>query len=181
MPKITLYIATSLDGYIARADGGIDWLSMVEAPGEDYGYADFYASVDAIALGSKTYELALSFGEWPYPGKPTFVFTQRNLPCDRDDVILVTDSVETVLARLNTQGIQHLWLVGGGALVNSFLQQALIDDYIISTIPIILGAGIPLFPPPSPQIKLQLVSAQQYPSGLLQAHYRSATKDLSFD
>lgn len=181
MPKVTLYIAASLDGYIAQSDGNIDWLEMVEVPGEDYGYANFYASVDAIALGSKTYELALSFEPWPYSGKPTFVFTQRALPCDRDDVILVTDSVETVLARLDTQGLQHLWLVGGGALVNSFLQQDLIDDYIISTIPIILGAGIPLFPSPSPQMKLQLVSAQQYPSGLLQAHYRSAAKDSSFD
>ncbi len=181
MPKVTLYIATSLDGYIARSDGGIDWLSMVEAPGEDYGYADFYASVDAIALGSKTYELALSFEEWPYSSKPAFVFTQRSLPCDRDDVILVTNPVETVLADLDTQGFQHLWLVGGGALVNSFLQQDLIDEYIISTIPVILGGGIPLFPPPSPQVKLQTVSAKQYPSGLLQSHYRSATRDSSFD
>lgn len=180
MPKTTLYIATSLDGYIARADGGIDWLSMVEAPGEDYGYADFYASVDAIALGSKTYELALSFDQWPYSGKPTFVFTQRSLPCDRDDVILVTDPVETVLAKLDAQKFRHLWLLGGGALVSSFLQQDLIDDYIISTIPVILGEGIPLFPPPSPQVKLQLVSAKQYSSGLLQSHYRSTGRASSF-
>ena len=180
MPKVTLYIAASLDGYIARSDGGIDWLAMVEVPGEDYGYENFYSSVDAIALGSKTYELALSFEEWPYSGKSTFVFTQRALPCDRDDVALVIDPVETLLARLDTQGFQHLWLVGGGTLVNSFLQQDLIGDYIISTIPIILGEGIPLFPPPSPQVKLQLVSAKQYPSGLLQSHYRSAAKASSF-
>lgn len=180
MPKVTLYIATSLDGYIARSDGGIDWLSMVEAPGEDYGYASFYDSVDAIALGSNTYELALSFGEWPYPGKPTFVFTQRDLPCDRDDVMRASDSVEGVLAKLDAQGYQHLWLVGGGALVNSFLQQNLIDDYIISTIPIILGAGIPLFPPSNSEIKLQLMSAKPYPSGLLQTYYKSDRSGLNF-
>ncbi|MFN6536396.1 MAG: dihydrofolate reductase family protein [Nostoc sp. EkiNYC01] len=172
MAKVTLYIATSLDGYIARSDGGIDWLSIVEAQGEDYGYAAFYESIDAIVLGSKTYELGLSFGEWPYPKKKSFVFTQRHLKSDREDVVFVSDTVNHALASIEAQGFKNIWLVGGGALINSFLGHSLIDEYIISTIPIILGDGIRLFPPPSPEEKLELIHSKQYPSGLLQAHYR---------
>ncbi|MBD2532668.1 dihydrofolate reductase [Nostoc flagelliforme FACHB-838] len=176
MTKVTLYIAASLDGYIARSDGGIDWLSILDIEGEDYGYSDFYESIDAIVLGSKTYEVGLGFDQWPYPEKKSFVFTQRHLQSDRDDVVFVSGSVKQALADIKAQGLENIWLVGGGELINSFLQHSLIDEYIISTIPIILGGGIYLFPPPTPEEKLELISSKQYPNGLLQTHYRRKGK-----
>ncbi|MEH2153727.1 dihydrofolate reductase family protein [Nostoc sp.] len=172
MTKVTLYIAASLDGYIARSDGGIEWLSILDTEGEDYGYTAFYESIDAIVLGSKTYEVGLGFDQWPYPDKKSFVFTQRHLQSDREDVVFVSDPVKQALANIEAQGLENIWLVGGGKLINSFLQHSLIDEYIISTIPTILGGGIYLFPPPSPEEKLELINSKQYPSGLLQAHYR---------
>ena len=172
MAKIALYIATSLDGYIARPDGGIDWLSIVERAGEDYGYAAFYESVDAVLMGSKTYELCLGFSAWPYPGKKAFVFTQRRLKSDRDDVIFVSPDVRKALTEFETQGLKNLWLVGGGALTGAFLQQGLIDEFIISVVPIFLGDGIRLFPAPGAEARLELVGSTSYPSGLVQAHYR---------
>jgi len=172
MTNITLYIATSLDGYIARTDGGIDWLSMVEREGEDYGYAAFYESVDAIVSGSRTYELVLGFREWPYPGKISFVFTRRALRTDRDDVVFLPHDVKTGIAKIATQGFRRIWLVGGGALVGAFLRERLIDEYIISTLPILLGDGIRLFPPTGLEEPLELVSSRQFPSGLVQTHYR---------
>ncbi|MEH2402402.1 dihydrofolate reductase family protein [Nostoc sp.] len=176
MTKVTLYIAASLDGYIARSDGGIDWLSILDTEGEDYGYAAFYESIDAIVLGSNTYEVGLSFDEWPYSGKKSFVFTQRHLQSDREDVVFVSDTVKHVLANMEAQGLENIWLVGGGALINSFLQHSLIDEYIISTIPIMLGGGIHLFPPASAEEKLELIDSKQYPNGLLQSHYRQKGK-----
>ncbi|MBD2388246.1 dihydrofolate reductase family protein [Cylindrospermum sp. FACHB-282] len=176
MTKVTLYIAASLDGYIAKTDGGIDWLSTLDIEGEDYGYTSFYESVDAVILGSKTYEIGLSFNEWPYPDKKSFVFTRRNFKSDRKDIEFISDTVQQALAKIEAQGFENIWLVGGGELINSFLQHSLIDEYIISTIPIILGNGIRLFPPPSPEEELELINSKQYPTGLLQAHYRRKRK-----
>ena len=170
--QTVLYIAASLDGYIAGEKGEIDWLSAVDRPGEDYGYEEFYQSVDAIVSGSKSYELASSFPQWPYPGKPTFVFTRRSLKSDRGDVYFLSEEVDSAMEKVKAQGFRRVWLLGGGELVRSFLQQDLIDEYIISTIPVILGGGIRLFPPPTPGRDLKLIGSQQYPSGLLQAHYR---------
>jgi dihydrofolate reductase len=172
MAKIVLYIATSLDGYIARTNGGIDWLSIVERTGEDYGYAAFYESVDAVVMGSKTYELCLGFSEWPYPGKKAYVLTQRKLKSDRADVVFVSRDAGKAHKEFKAQGLKNVWLVGGGAITGAFLQQGLIDEFIISVIPIILGDGIRLFPSPGPEAQLELVDSRSYPSGLVQAHYR---------
>ena len=171
-PKVTLYIAASLDGYIARPDGGIDWLRMVERPGEDYGYAAFYDSVDGVISGSKTFELARSFEPWPYAGKPCYVFSARPLDGARDDVIAAGRDIAAGMATIRARGHSHLWLVGGGALINSFQRAGLIDEYIVSTIPLLLGAGIPLFPPPGIEQELKLLSCKHYESGLTQNHYR---------
>jgi dihydrofolate reductase len=102
MTKVTLYIAASLDGYIARRDGGIEWLSILDTEGEDFGYSDFYESIDAIVLGSNTYEVGLGFDEWPYPGKKSFVFTKRHLQSDRKDVVFISDTVKNALADIET-------------------------------------------------------------------------------
>jgi dihydrofolate reductase len=143
MPKTILYIASSLDGYIARADGGIDWLSVVDREGTDYGYSEFYAGVDAIAMGSRTYEQVLGFGEWPYPGRQVFVFTHRPLERISPDINLTEQDPNDLVHELDRAGIRTLWLAGGGGLVASFMQHRLIDEYIISIVPAVLGDGIP--------------------------------------
>lgn len=171
MAHIVLYIAASLDGYIARKDGAIDWLSMVEREGEDYGYDAFYDSVEAVITGSKTYEMGLGLKDWPYPGKKTFVLTRRTLRSDRTDVEFVSGDARTIVSGIEAQGFRRLWLVGGGATTRAFQRAGLIDEYILSTLPVILGEGIPLFPPLGSQQPLVLTGVKQYPSGLVQTRY----------
>jgi dihydrofolate reductase len=172
MPHVTLYIATSLDGYIARADGGIDWLDAVQRPDTDYGYHAFYDTIEAVLLGRKTYELAESFGEWPYPGKPSYVFTRQRLTSTRNDVFFTAAEPAALVRELNDRGLKRLWLVGGGELVAAFQRERLIDEYIVSIIPVSLGNGIPLFPPPGQELPLELTGCERFPSGLVQLRYQ---------
>lgn len=173
--ELVYYVAASVDGYIARPDGGLDWLTPYEGGDEDYGYAQFYKSVDAVLMGRKTYEKSLSFGVWPYPGKPCWVFSHgsaKNVPAD---VVVTTQSPALVVSEIASRGIKRAWLVGGGALAASFQFHGLITEYIVTIIPVILGDGIPLFAPSGSTEKLRLVEAKQYPSGLMQLRYlRSA-------
>jgi dihydrofolate reductase len=122
-------------------------------------------------VGSKTYALGLSFKEWPYPEKKCFVFTSRAMTSDRNDVEFIFADIRAGLAKIEAQGFKRIWLVGGGALTRSFLTEASVDEYIVSIIPVLLGEGIPLFPPPSPEKKLRLVGANHYGSGLVQVRY----------
>jgi dihydrofolate reductase len=174
LPEVILYIAASLDGYIARRDGGIDWLASVERPDTDYGYASFYQSIDVALMGRKTYELALSFGDWPYPGKRSIVFTRRDLTSERDDITFTSAQPQAVLAELAARGMKRAWLVGGAELIAAFHKVRLIDEYIVSVIPVILGEGIPLFLPTGVEQGLELVDSQRFPSGLVQTTYRPA-------
>jgi dihydrofolate reductase len=171
MPTVILYTAASLDGFIARTDGSVDWLFT----GDDYGYAAFLQTIGALVMGSKTYEQVLSFGDWPYSGKQTYVFTRRDLKTELGDVVFVSGKPQSVLPEIKAKGFRRIWLVGGGELTTSFLRHCLVDEYIVSIHPILLGDGIPLFYPPVPEEELTLVSSKQYPSGLLQAHYRRKT------
>jgi len=171
MPEVTYYVAASLDGYIATADGGIEWLAPFEGTGEDYGYSAFYDSVDAVLLGSRTFEQALGFGDWPYPGKPTWVFSKRCLGPERADLTVTDSSPGDVLAELETRGVRHAWLVGGGTLAGSFQAGQYITRYIVSVIPVILGDGIALFGGSGAEQRLQLVESTPYPDGVLQLRY----------
>lgn len=171
MPKVILYIAASLDGYIARPDGGIDWLDLVESKEEDYGYAAFYASVDSLIMGSATYEQVLQFGAWPYEGKRCIVLSKRLAESDLSGVTVTSQSPSEVLADLEAEGHRRTWLVGGAAVVASFRASGLISRYIISVIPILLGEGIPLFASPGPSERLDLVDAEAFRSGLVQLTY----------
>jgi dihydrofolate reductase len=174
MSTVVLYIATSLDGYIARADGSFDWLSIVDSQETDYGYADFYGGIDAIAMGSRTYEQIVGgFDEWPYSGKRVFVFTHRPLEPVAENVVFVSQSPVEFAKGLDSAGIHMLWMEGGGDLVASFMEHRLIDEYIVSVVPIVLGDGIPLFKGPLPEHRLELLESVDYPSGLVQLHYRN--------
>jgi dihydrofolate reductase len=166
MSKVILFIAISLDGYIAGPHGEIDWLFH----DADYGYTAFFDSVQALVMGRKTYELSLSFGEWPYGDKPAYVFTRQTPPVDAR-VRFVADDAAGLIAELHAQGIQNIWLVGGGALVSTFLHAGLIDEFVISVHPLLLGAGIPLFASGIPRLGLRLLGVTPFASGLVQLHY----------
>jgi dihydrofolate reductase len=173
MSAVILYVSASLDGYIARADGSVDWLSIANDEDTDYGYADFYARVDAIAMGSRTYEQVLDFDEWPYPDKRVFVFTHRPLESVAHDVTFTDQSPVDFVSGLDSAGVRTLWLAGGGDLVVSFMEHRLVDEYILSIVPIVLGDGIPLFRGPLPEHRLELLESTDYASGLVQLHYRN--------
>jgi dihydrofolate reductase len=190
MPEIVYYVATSLDGFIATPDGGIAWLAPFEASGEDYGYAAFYASIDALLLGSRTYEQVLTFDPWPYPGKLCWVFSRRPLSPARTEVTVTAQSPRSVANELDARGIRRAWLVGGGELAGAFRAERLISEMIVAIIPLILGAGIPLFGAPPADLRrgsaaaqgssagepLRLAGHTVYPNGVVQLRYQPERK-----
>lgn len=164
-----LYVATTLDGYIASSDGSIEWLSSLEMGGEDNGYTAFYETIDALIMGSITYEQVLEFGDWAYPGKLSYILTSRNLLTDRSDVMFV-NTIDVVLEDIKRKGLKRVWIVGGGKVASSFMVKGLVDEYILTLIPIILGTGISLYQATSEQ-KLNLVKTKSYTSGAVELHY----------
>ena len=177
MLDVIYYVASSLDGYIATKDGGVDWLDRVHIPGEDHGAAKMYASIDAVLLGSHTYEFALQLGQWPAPDKPSLVFTKRDLRILHPSITLTSQAPSEVVEDLITRGFRKAWLMGGGKLAASFHASGLISEYVISVFPILLGSGIPLLAPHScNQDALSLVTAKPFKSGIVQLTYRRAEK-----
>ncbi|MFD2613403.1 dihydrofolate reductase family protein [Paenibacillus gansuensis] len=143
--KVILYIAVSMDGFIARLDGAVDWLDEVEGDG-DNGYAKFYESVGTVVMGRGTYDAVKRFpGEFHYKGKPCYVYTRKQMP-DDPDVTFTDEPVEDLIPRLKAASEGHVWLVGGGLLLQAFLEHKLLDELQIYTVPHVLGEGIPLFP-----------------------------------
>lgn len=172
----SVFIATSLDGFIARPDGDFAWLdtSAPQIEGEDYGFAEFYSSIDALVMGRKTYETALGFPEWPYAGKRVVVLshTTPTIPPN------LAGSVEWMFGpptevgqRLEASGLNCVY-VDGGQTIQGFLRAGLIDEMTITTIPILLGSGIPLFGPLERDILLQVISSRAYPNGFVQTKYK---------
>ena len=173
MGTITYYVAASVDGYIADAEGGVDWLPQGEP--EDYGYTEFYAGVDALVMGRRTYDQVLEFGQWPYAGKPTYVFTGHP-PLDNPyDVRFVSDTEPAEFVRTTAAGYSGtVWLVGGGNLADQFRSAGLIDEYLVHVIPVILGRGIPLFGGDAPPTRLELFESKSYAGGVLLLRYSPA-------
>jgi dihydrofolate reductase len=171
MSEVIYYVATSLDGFVATPDGGVDWLSEFEGSAEDYGYNDFYASIEALLIGRRTFEQVLTFGDWPYPGKPTWVFSRRPLVITPPDVALADVEPKKLLAELADIGLHRFWLVGGASLSASFRTQGLITEFIVSIMPVILGDGIPLFAPGGPEQRLTLLQSEKFNSGVIQLRY----------
>lgn len=146
--EVILYIAVSLDGYIALPDGSVDWLFDVKGDGGDNGYADFYDTVGTVLMGRLTYEEVLKLSDdFPYAGKPCYVLTRSLTEHEQAPHVTFTDEALTELVpRLQEQAEGAIWLVGGGQLVQAFIQEGLLDQAIITIIPKVLGQGIPLFP-----------------------------------
>ena len=168
-PRCSVFIATSLDGFIARRDGGIDWLSIVETPGEDYGYAKFFADVGALILGRRTYDTALGFSAWPYGDKPCVVLTHRSA-AGAGTGALPRRRAGPLLEELHAAGVRRVY-VDGGAVIRLFLREGLIDDITLSIVPVLLGDGIPLFDDAIPERRLRLAGSQAFASGLVQLRY----------
>ncbi|MGE5092238.1 MAG: dihydrofolate reductase family protein [Bacillota bacterium] len=168
--KASVFIATSLDGFIARDNGDLDWLPA--GGGEPHGYDEFIASVDALVIGRKTYETVLAFETWPYGHRPVFVLSTRALaPAPTGAVVerMSGDPAE-IVSRLAERGIRHIY-VDGGITIQRFLRAGLLQRLVITRIPVLLGAGIPLFGDLPHDIWLEHVTTRAFAGGLVQSEY----------
>ncbi|MDQ3256021.1 MAG: dihydrofolate reductase family protein [Acidobacteriota bacterium] len=169
MRKVKLFIANSLDGYIARPDGSVDWLFT----DGDYGMKDFFKSVDTALMGCKTYDWSLKFGGPPdvFKGMTYYVFSRSHRSGAVEGVQFVSGDISPFVESLRQAEGKDIWLMGGGELVESFLKERLIDEFILTIHPIVLGAGIPLFRGEGQQTDLKLIKCKSYKSGIVQVHY----------
>lgn len=174
--KVILYIATSLDGYIAKPNDNLDFLSIVEQEGQDYGYMDFVQNVDAVIVGRKTYDKVLSMGfDFPHADKDTYIITRTARP-NIGSIKFYTGDLKSLIVKLKAEKGKNIYCDGGAEIVNKLLKENLIDEIIISVIPILIGNGTKLFNDGRPEQKLTLISTKQFEKGLAQLHYKLADK-----
>ena len=169
--KASVFIGTSVDGFIARLNGDLDFLPA--GGGEPHGYREFMETVDALVIGRKTYETVLAFETWPYAEKPVFVLSTRPLAPARPDAVVehMSGDPAEIVSQLETRGIKHVY-VDGGITIQGFLQAGLIQRLIITRVPVLIGDGIALFGPLPHDVRLEHVATRDYPSGLVQTEYR---------
>lgn len=168
--KVMLYIAMSIDGYIAKEDGDIGWLSIVDSPPEDYGYEDFVKNIDTVIMGRKAYEKVLSFGiEFPHKGRKCYVLSRTKTGSDEN--VEYFTNIEGLISDLQSRSGKDIFVDGGAEIVNELLRFEMIDEVIISVIPILLGNGIRLFKDDRPECILKLKSVTQYKTGLVKLWY----------
>jgi dihydrofolate reductase len=171
MRKVVLYIAASLDGYIADTVGSVDWLPPVSGD-EDYGYTEFLATVDTILLGRVTYEQVLTFGKWPYPKLTNYVFThQPPAQAAHPSVRFVTEDPAAFVKELKQEEGGTIWLIGGSLLAAPLFAAGLVDELMLFVVPRLLGAGIPLWRQGHAQ-PLKLLRTQTWPDGMTLLHYQ---------
>jgi len=168
--KTSVFVGTSVDGFIARADGSLDFLDA--GGNEEHGYEAFMASVDVLIMGRHTYETVLSFGAWPFGAKPVFVLSSRPLAPPPPGAVVeqLAGEPAVIVATLAERGFGHAY-VDGGVTVQRFLAAGLIDRLIVSRVPVLIGNGIPLFGPTPGDIRLTHVSTRHFPGGLVQSEY----------
>lgn len=173
--KASVYIAASLDGFIARENGDLDWLpgAAGEAGQEDYGYQAFISTVDVLVMGRSTFEKVLTFGDWPYTGKAVVVLSHGLLAIPEklaSGVEASSLAPRALLDELDRRGLRHAY-VDGGRTIQGFLREGLIDELTVTTVPVLLGGGIPLFGPLTQDIRLRHLETRAYPNGLVQNRY----------
>ncbi|MBI6898830.1 dihydrofolate reductase [Pseudomonas putida] len=172
--KASVFIATSLDGYIAREDGGLDWLMGATQSTDDHGYAGFMAGVDTLVMGRGTFDKVMTFGEWPYADTRVVVVSAslEALPKGAPaQVELHPGPIPALLEHLEATGAKSLYL-DGGKLIQGFLREGLVDEMTITRIPVLLGQGIPLFGGLAKDVLLQHMKTTSYESGFVQSTYR---------
>lgn len=169
---VVLYIACSIDGYIAGPKGELDFLSQVEKEGEDYGYNAFVSSVDCVIMGRKTYDKVLGFGiPFPHADKTCYIVTRTQRPSE-GSIHFYTGSLKSLVTDLKSKEGKTIFIDGGAELVAHLLEDDLLDELIVSIIPCILGDGIRLFKTQKTASSWELLSARSFDTGLLQMHYR---------
>lgn len=168
--KVILYIAASLDGYIATEDESLDWLFTVEGEG-DNGYHEFYNTVDTILMGRRTYDwiVKMEKGNFPYKNKDCYVFSRTHTG-KNEKVEFVNDDIVAFTKSLKESGGKDIWLVGGGSLLHTFMEEKLVDEFIITIAPTLIGSGIPLFPKSDLKHMLQLKNVRRF-NQFVQIHY----------
>ena len=168
--SVSVFIGTSVDGFIARVNGDLDWLP--EGGGEPHGYDEFMATVDALVMGRNTYEIVLGFDAWPYGAKPVFVLSSRPLPPAPAGAVVerMAGDPADIVSQLEARGIGHAY-IDGGITIQRFLEAGLIQRLIISRVPVLIGSGIPLFGLLTNDILLRHVATRQYAGGLVQSEY----------
>lgn len=174
--KAILYIACSLDGFIAKPNDDLSFLSIVEKEGEDYGYFAFEESIDTIIMGRKTYDwLMTQVDEFPHLNKKTYVITRSERQSDHPNLIFYNGDLVQLVEKLRENEGKPIFIDGGAQIVSTLLNASLIDELIISIIPVLLGDGTRLFPGGTGEHQLKLVNSKSYSSGLVQVHY---SKDI---
>jgi len=174
MRKISLFIAMSLDGYIAKPNDDLSFLKQVEKAGEDYGYTEFTATVDTLIIGRKTYDYVLKeIGPSHYDNgqRDVYVITRSQRP-QVGRTTFYTGDLPALVKRLKSENGQNIYCDGGAEIINELLTYELVDEFIISVIPVLLGDGIRLFKAGRPEQVLELVTTKQFDTGLTQLHYR---------
>ena len=169
MPLIRLYIAQSLDGYIARPDGNIDWLRPYDDV--DYGYGAFIREVGTVVMGRASYDMARSFGEWPYQSMRSLVITSRPLDDAPPTVARVGADIPRLVTAFRAAGDKDVWIMGGAQTINAFSTAGAIDRIDLFTLPVLLGDGVRLFEGARPETGLRLLSSQIYDRGLARLSY----------
>ncbi|QCR33078.1 dihydrofolate reductase family protein [Lysinibacillus sp. SGAir0095] len=168
--KLVVFIATTLDGYIATKEDSLEWLFKVEGDG-DNGYSEFYETVDTVVMGKRTYDWLMEqdLEEFPYKNKECYVFTRSTLK-NTEDVIFVNEDVTKFAEKRMNQDGKSIWIVGGGELLHSFIEEKLVDEFIITIAPTLLGNGIPLFKKGDDQLDLLLKGTRTF-NQFVELHY----------
>ena len=174
MRKISLFIATSLDGYIAKPDDDLSFLRLIEKEGEDYGYAEFTNTIDTLIVGRRTYDYVLEeIGPSHYDNgqRDVYVITRTERP-QVGRTIFYTGDITELVKRLKSGKGKNIYCDGGAEIINELLKHDLIDEFIISVIPVLLGDGIKLFKDGRPEQRLEFITAKTFETGLIQLYYR---------
>lgn len=175
--KIIAYMATSADGFIARGDGGIDWLER-PMPKDGYGMAKFYKTIDTVLWGRKTCDMAVEFQKKGVPGTDfdtrmkNYVFTRGALPAKAPaGVEFVNEPIKAFASRLRRRKGKNIWMMGGAGIIGSFLDEGEIDEFMIHVIPTFIGEGIPIMTPGRRTVALKLLSSTEFRDGVVKLHY----------
>jgi dihydrofolate reductase len=169
--KLILYIAMSLDGYIAKPNDDLSFLSRVEKEGEDYGYADFVSNIDTVIMGRKTYDWVTKQFDFPHADKHAFIITRSSRPSIGNTVFYSGDLNDLVL-KLKSEDGKDIFCDGGAEIVHELLKNDLIDEFMISVIPVLVGNGTKLFKDGRPEVNLKLIKVTPFDTGLVQLHYQ---------